>query len=72
MFENEHRTLRGISYTALGWAIGLILGGIVGLAIDNMIIFAGGGLVLGLAIGSALDNLGKGDSIWVEISEVIK
>lgn len=45
-----------ISYTALGLAIGLILGGIAGLAINNMIIFAGGGLVLGLAIGSALDN----------------
>jgi len=45
-----------ISYTALGLSIGLILGGIVGVAIDNMIIFAGGGLVLGFAIGSALDN----------------
>jgi len=45
-----------ISYTALGLAIGLILGGIAGLVIDNMVIFAGGGLVLGLAIGSALDN----------------
>jgi len=45
-----------ISYTALGMSIGLILGGIVGLIIDNMVIFAGGGLVLGLAIGSALDN----------------
>lgn len=45
-----------ISYTALSLAIGLIFGGIVGLAIDNLVIFAGGGLVLGLAIGSALDN----------------
>ena len=45
-----------ISYTALGMAIGLILGGLVGLLIDNMIIFAGGGMVLGLAIGTALDN----------------
>jgi len=45
-----------ISYTPLGMSIGLILGGIVGLIIDNMVIFAGGGLVLGLAIGSALDN----------------
>lgn len=45
-----------ISYTALGLAIGLILGGIVGLIIDNMIVFAGGGMVLGLAIGTALDN----------------
>jgi len=45
-----------LSYKALGTSIGLILGGIVGLTIDNMIIFAGGGLVLGLAIGTALDN----------------
>ena len=53
----KNKNLQGkISYTALGISIGLILGGIVGLAIDNMIIFAGGGLVLGLAIGSALDN----------------
>lgn len=47
---------RRISYTALGLAIGLIFGGIVGLVIDNIVIFAGGGLVLGLAIGSALEN----------------
>jgi len=52
----ENNTQKKISYTALGLAIGLILGGIVGLAIDNMIIFAGGGLALGLAIGSALDS----------------
>jgi hypothetical protein len=44
------------SCTALGMSIGLILGGIVGLIIDNIVIFAGGGLVLGLAIGSALDS----------------
>ena len=55
MSKNKNSGKR-ISYTALGMAIGLILGGIVGLAIDNMIIFAGGGLVLGLAIGSALDS----------------
>ena len=50
-----------ISYTALGLAIGLIFGGIVGLIIDNMIIFAGGGLVLGFAIGAALDSRRKED-----------
>ena len=54
--SQENNTQKKISYTALGLSIGLILGGIVGLIIDNMIIFAGGGLVLGLAIGSALDN----------------
>lgn len=54
--SQENNNQKKISYTALGLAIGLIFGGIVGLIIDNMIIFAGGGLVLGLAIGSALDN----------------
>jgi hypothetical protein len=47
---------RKISYVALGLAIGLIFGGIIGLIIDNLIIFAGGGMVLGLAIGYALEN----------------
>ena len=55
MSKNKNSGKR-ISYTAFGLAIGLILGGIIGLIIDNIAIFAGGGLVLGLAIGSALDN----------------
>ena len=54
--SQENNTRKRISYTAFSLAIGLILGGIAGLIINNMIIFAGGGLVLGLAIGSALDN----------------
>jgi uncharacterized membrane protein YgaE (UPF0421/DUF939 family) len=40
MSKNKNSGKR-ISYTALGLLIGLILGGIVGLAIGNMIIFAG-------------------------------
>ena len=51
--NNLHTNL---SYKALGTSIGLILGGILGLTIVNMIIFAGGGLVLGLAVGAAMDN----------------
>jgi hypothetical protein len=54
--STNHKTQKRISSTALGMSIGLIIGGIVGLIIDNMLIFAGGGLVLGLAIGSALDS----------------
>lgn len=46
------------AYSDYGLAIGLVLGGLVGLLVGNPIIFAGGGLVLGLAIGSALDNAG--------------
>ena len=59
--STNHNTQRRISYTALGLSIGLILGGIVGLAIDNSIVFAGGGLVLGLTIGSAFDSRRKED-----------
>ena len=59
MSKNDTPSSRKISYTALALAIGMVLGGIVGLAIDNLIIFAGGGLVLGLAIGYALDNRHK-------------
>lgn len=55
MSKNKNSGKR-ISYTALGLAVGLILGVIVGLIIDNMVIFAGGGLIVGLAIGSALEN----------------
>jgi len=45
-----------ISYTSLGLAVGLVFGGLIGLLIDNMLIFAGGGMVVGLAVGSALDK----------------
>jgi uncharacterized membrane protein (Fun14 family) len=54
--SQSNPTQKGISFTALCLAIGLVLGGIVGLVIGNMILFAGGGLVLGLAIGYALDQ----------------
>ena len=60
MSQNKN-TKRRISCTALGMSIGLILGGIVGLVIDNLVIFAGGGLVLGPAIGSAPENRRKED-----------
>jgi len=54
--SRNNTSQRKIPYRALGMALGLVFGGIIGLLIDNMIIFAGGGLVLGLAIGTALDN----------------
>ena len=54
--NNSDKTKERISYKALGMGIGLIFGGLVGLLIDNLIIFAGGGMVLGLAIGTALDS----------------
>jgi hypothetical protein len=57
--SKNNSTQKKISYTAIGLAIGLIFGGIVGLIIDNMIIFAGGGMLLGLAIGAALDIRSK-------------
>jgi uncharacterized membrane protein len=54
--NNSNETKIRISYKAIGMGIGLIFGGLVGLLIDNLIIFAGGGMVVGLAIGTALDS----------------
>ena len=50
------------AYAAFGLAIGLVLGGLVGLLVGNPIIFAGGGLVIGLSIGCALDR-GRGENV---------
>ena len=58
MSDNKQTSTR-ITYKGLGLIIGLIFGGLVGLMIDNMIIFAGGGMLLGLAIGASLDKRNK-------------
>lgn len=52
--NNENKVSFGTMGAAM--ALGLVLGGLVGLLIDNMIIFAGGGMILGLAIGTAIEN----------------
>jgi len=41
-------------------ALGLLLGGILGLFIDNLVVFAGGGMVIGLALGLAFDMRSTG------------
>lgn len=56
---STNNSQKEISYKALGLAIGLIFGGIVGWRIGNPLIFAGGGLILGLSIGTALDSRGE-------------
>ena len=56
--NNINPTSIRITYKGIGMALGLILGGLVGLFLGNLIIFAGGGLVIGLALGSALDHHG--------------
>jgi len=56
IMSDKNQPSTRISFKGIGMAVGLIVGGLVGLAIDNLVIFAGGGLVLGLAVGTALDN----------------
>lgn len=53
---NIQESNQRMKYAGFGAAIGLVFGGLVGLLIDNLIIFAGGGMVLGRAIGAALDQ----------------
>jgi uncharacterized membrane protein len=54
--ESNHR----VRFTGLGAAIGLVFGGLVGLLIDNPVVFAGGGMVLGIAVGAGLDQRNQG------------
>jgi hypothetical protein len=57
MSENSNgQTTSIISYKAIGLAVGLVFGGIVGWLLGNPLIFSGGGLILGLAVGTALDS----------------
>ena len=50
------KSSRSWTYTGVGMAIGLILGGLIGLTLDNIPVFAGGGMIVGFALGYALDN----------------
>ena len=61
--NNSKQSSIEISSKAIGLAVGLIFGGLVGLILGNPIIFAGGGLVIGLAIGTALDEGGNVTSL---------
>ncbi len=54
--ENETKKPGRISYTSAGMGLGLVLGGILGLLIDNLAFSAGGGMILGLAFGLAVEK----------------
>jgi hypothetical protein len=54
-------TVKG-ACTALGLAIGLVFGGILGLMAGNIILFTGGGMLLGLSIGAALERRSRKDN----------
>jgi hypothetical protein len=53
--EYENRSSSRVNIVGLSMAIGLIIGGAIGLTLGN-IAFAGGGLVVGLAIGTAIER----------------
>lgn len=56
--SQESTTNKSANYTIVGAAmgIGLVVGGIMGLLIDNLAFSAGGGMILGLAFGLALEK----------------
>jgi F0F1-type ATP synthase assembly protein I len=57
MTENtENNNQAKISIKGICMGLGLLLGGLLGLLIDNLAFSAGGGMILGLAIGTALEN----------------
>jgi hypothetical protein len=55
MSTQNHRLVR-IGSIGAYQALGLVLGGLFGIVVGNMIIFAGGGMIIGLAVGLALEK----------------
>lgn len=53
--DNQDRKV-GLTYPGVGMGIGLLVGGLLGLLIDNLAFSAGGGMILGLAMGTALEK----------------
>jgi hypothetical protein len=53
--DNQANTFR-LTYPGVGMGIGLLVGGLLGLLIDNLAFSAGGGMILGLAMGTALEK----------------
>jgi F0F1-type ATP synthase assembly protein I len=57
MIKNETNPKKArFSIMGAAMGLGLLVGGILGLLVDNLAFSAGGGMVLGLAIGTALEN----------------
>jgi F0F1-type ATP synthase assembly protein I len=54
--QNESQKKAKFGNLGAAMSLGLVLGGLVGILIDNMIIFAGGGMIVGLSIGLALEK----------------
>lgn len=56
--SQEIRSKKYVKNTLLGacMGLGLVLGGALGLLIDNLAFSAGSGMILGLAIGLALEK----------------
>lgn len=56
--DNQDATKKKISPSIVGagMALGLVFGGLLGLIVDNLVVFAGGGMVLGLAMGTAIQS----------------
>jgi hypothetical protein len=56
--DNQDAAKKKISPSVVGagMALGLVFGGLLGLIVDNLVVFAGGGMVLGLAMGTAIQS----------------
>jgi hypothetical protein len=54
--QNSIKKDARVSILGVGMALGLVFGGIFGLVVDNLVIFAGGGMILGLAMATAIES----------------
>jgi hypothetical protein len=54
--SKESKDRAGYSRMGVFMALGLVFGGFLGIILDNLVLFSGGGMVLGLALGTALEK----------------
>ena len=54
--QNKAKERTDVSRMGRFMALGLVFGGFLGLILDNLVLYSGGGMVLGLALGTALEK----------------
>ena len=54
--QNKAKERTDVSRMGRFMALGLVFGGFLGIILDNLVLFSGGGMILGFALGTALEK----------------
>ena len=54
--QNKAKERTDVTRMGRFMALGLVFGGFLGIILDNLVLFSGGGMILGFALGTALEK----------------